>query len=833
MKGPSTGARKALLNEDERKMMQHFIGTESADLWLQNSAVASHVTSKLEVSPDIINDSTRLGPPIDVCMRAVYGKTWGTDKCYVPDIKNLYNLKPILPCSPNEFWKGQITFTDVDPSPEAPGSRFIHVTLDGRVPCLEFSAMMLSTSRFMLVLQAPSRLQTIDSNENMSVGEVTMCLSMGGVIKGCNDLALNQYDRELLKCTSKEPTCPSCGIMTFYSIIVDEVYNRRELYFGPKSKNEDLITFSRRFANNVDLVTSDIPGTDPAISYIRVSVSDTVAPHVVSGDAFDPRSSQEVPRGHIPVDASFDEMRMCGSAIMPIISAPSGIWICGGRFGVKWMLSHVMVLPNMYDSALRTLLQSTNLSEPSPEGEEQAESAKVNRGVYSTEENLMHTQMIANALQRWCFREDLPLISCPTGATHSMHLTRESVAKIKAGRIRKEMLAKRAKDMNADHHRSVHRAKLRMAAKKQRDDNEYLRAKHEAIDLVGRVFRKVEEQERVRREARLARAQIRLAKRVRAQQFARRARLELAKALHLRRTEALRGLNAAAAERALARPAERGELEARAHHARRRSPPAPVVVAVDVNAHRQRQRRKMERRAARRAEKERAASKPSIEVVKRSSRVFWTTPAPAYTTPPESWDEARLNREWGFPVVDFAQWEIDFEADLACVREDALRFARFKEAQPLLRVDELRRIQARWKAEREATASSLSKSARKHRRNNEKMRQWRDGVRTVDEQLLQAQYCDITRAYGEATTRYKAAVEKLTAEKEAARAETVATQKSWYNAQECVVCMDAARTEVALPCKHFCVCAACAARIERKCPICNGAVTAWLGVRMA
>ena len=832
MEAPSAGARKVLLNEDERKMMQHFIGTESAESWLQNSAVGSQMTSKLEVGPDIMNDSTRLGPPIDVCMRAVYGKDWGSEKCSEPDLNKLYNLKPILPCSPNEFWKGQITFTDVDPSPEAPGSRFIHVKMDGRIPCLEFSATMLSTSRFVLVLQAPSRLQTIDSNENMSVGEVTMCLSMGGVIKGCNKPALNQYDRELLKCMSKEPTCPSSGIMAFYSIIVNEVYNRRELYFGPKSKNEDLVTFSRRFANNVDLVTSDLPGTDPSISYIRVSVSDTVAPHVISGDAFDPRSSQEVPRGHIPVDASFDDMRMCGSAIMPVINAPTGIWICGGRFGVKWMLSHVMVLPNMYDPTLRTLLQSTNLSEPMPEGEEQAECAEVNRGFYSTEENLKHTQMITNALQRWCFRADVPLISCPTGTTLSMHLTRESVAKIRAGRLRKEMLAKRDKDMNADHHRSVHRAKLRMAAKKQRDDNEYLRAKHEAIDLVGRVFRKVEEQERVRREARLARAQIRLAKRVRAQQFARRARLELAKALHLRRTEALRGLNAAAAERALARPAERGELEARAHHARRRSPPAPAVAAVDVNAHRQRQRRKIERRAARRAEKERAASKPSIEVVKRSSRVFWATPAPVYTTPPESWDEARLNREWGFPVVDFAQWEVDFEADLACVREDALRFARFKEAQPLLRLDELRRIQARW-AEERAAQPPPSRKAAKRARKAANVRAWRDGVRTDTEQLLQAKYTGINRAYGEATTRYKAAVEKLTAEKEAARAEAAATQKSSYNAQECVVCMDAPRTEVALPCKHFCVCAECAARIERKCPICNGAVTAWLGVRMA
>ena len=60
-------------------------------------------------------------------------------------------------------------------------------------------------------------------------------LSAGGVIKGCNKPALNQYDREL-QCMSKEPTCPSSGIMAFYSIIVNEVYNRRELYFGPRAR---------------------------------------------------------------------------------------------------------------------------------------------------------------------------------------------------------------------------------------------------------------------------------------------------------------------------------------------------------------------------------------------------------------------------------------------------------------------------------------------------------------------------------------------------------------------------------------------------------------------
>ena len=64
-------------------MMQHFIGTESAESWLQNSAVGSQMTSKLEVGPDIMNDSTRLALPLTSAC-AVYGKDWGSEKHHVP-----------------------------------------------------------------------------------------------------------------------------------------------------------------------------------------------------------------------------------------------------------------------------------------------------------------------------------------------------------------------------------------------------------------------------------------------------------------------------------------------------------------------------------------------------------------------------------------------------------------------------------------------------------------------------------------------------------------------------------------------------------------------------
>ena len=837
MEEPPKGVLQVPLDEDERKMMLHFLGSEKApDGKMPKSAVSSNITSKRVVGAEILSDSTRLGPPLDACMRTVYGKNWQTAKCKTLEA-NAYDLKPVLPRSPSEFWKGQITFTDVDPSPETPGSRFILVKIDDRIPCLEFSATMLGINRFIFVLQAPSRLQTFDHNENMSVGEVTMCLSMGGVTKGCEKPAIDERSGKDMQNLNNDPTRPTAGIMLFYSIIINSVYKRRKLYFGPKCEDEDLQTFARRFANNVEPVYTDLPCSDPGISYMRVSVSDTVAPYVVSGDAWDPaswdpRSTSKQPYGHVPVDASFDDIRMCGSAIIPIVDAPSGIWICGGRFGIKWMLTHVMVLPNMFDPTLRTLLAHTTLEEPLADGEEREPLDSRIAHPVLPEQNAVNLRMIVNALQRWNYLEYMPLIECPTATPRvSVHLTPDSVKKVRAGRFRKDLVAKRVKEIVAENRRSSHRAQMETAAKKQRDDNEYLRAKHEAIDLVGRVFRNVEEQERVRREARFARAQIRLARRVRAQQFARQARLELANALRLRRTEALRGLNAAVAERALARPAERvGELESRAHHARRRPPPAPAVVAVDVNVHRQKQRRKFERRAARRAEKARTASKPSIEVVKRSSSVFWTTAAPAYAPPPKPPPEPpHINV---VPLIDFAQWEADFEADLVDEWDDAIRRSRFKEAQPQLRMDELRRIQARW-AEERAAQPPASRKVSKRLRKAANVRAWRDGVRTDTEQLLQAQYTGINRAYGEATVRYKATVEKLTAEKEAARAETVAIQKSSYNAQECVVCMDAARTEVALPCKHFCVCAECASQMARQCPMCNGAVTAWLGVRTA
>jgi len=45
---------------------------------------------------------------------------------------------------------------------------------------------------------------------------------------------------------------------------------------------------------------------------------------------------------------------------------------------------------------------------------------------------------------------------------------------------------------------------------------------------------------------------------------------------------------------------------------------------------------------------------------------------------------------------------------------------------------------------------------------------------------------------------------------------------------ECVMCMDAPKTHVFVPCGHMCVCSACAATImgaKKECPQCRGAAT--------
>jgi hypothetical protein len=41
---------------------------------------------------------------------------------------------------------------------------------------------------------------------------------------------------------------------------------------------------------------------------------------------------------------------------------------------------------------------------------------------------------------------------------------------------------------------------------------------------------------------------------------------------------------------------------------------------------------------------------------------------------------------------------------------------------------------------------------------------------------------------------------------------------------QCVVCMDAPKTRVVLPCMHMCVCEACAQLLRDRCPVCRGPI---------
>jgi len=843
---------EAGLSEAEKKAMMHFAGVDfdagPKGTTLFDAGRGGLVERENDFGETVLLDEAAfharkgMGPPIDICLRAIYGDKVMADASThgMTELKdtwwNSHGLYFPVAISPHEIWSKEVQFVPIGPSQATPGSRFVVMGVDGRIPCIELSTTMLATNSFTTVLQSPSRVTTIDADDMVASGERSMCFSMGRWQSG---LDMNHFDVRVSENTGKyefkDAACPVAGLNAFHIRAIKHVYENRVEYIGLHTEDEDGKTFARRFQPCVDVE----PVTGRA--YMRASVSDAMPPKVVAGDAWDPGSTHELPHGFLPESVPFGDMVHCGAATIPIFQALSGIWICGGQFGVKWTLTHAMVLHNGFDARVRKSLVGTVLGEPCSE-------SQLNSLVDRPPKLKGDTRVICNALQRFLMYRthvhdkggkcDIPYFECPTDepkmARASLHLTSDAVVALREARARERELEQRNRELGAKVRRQRERVFRAAAAAKLRDDNEHIRAKHQAVELIERVFRAVAEQERAEREARWARAQSRLARRARAKQFARRAEQERAEASRLRRMEALRGLNAGVAERALATLATpaRGELDPRAHHGRRRPAPPVAVAVVDVDARRRKQRRRFERRAARRAERAPAAARPSIEVVVLNFRPSATTDirtSPPNPNPPPP-NPPHINVA---PLVDFAQWEADFEADLVDEWNDAVRRGRFREAQPLLRMDELRRIQARWKVEREAQASSLSRAARKHRRNQEKMRQWRDGVRTPDEQLLQARYSDLNRAYGEATTRYKATVEKLTVEKEAARAETAATQKSSYNAQECVVCMDAPRTEVALPCKHFCVCAECAGRIERKCPICNGAVAAWLGVRMA
>ena len=50
------------------------------------------------------------------------------------------------------------------------------------------------------------------------------------------------------------------------------------------------------------------------------------------------------------------------------------------------------------------------------------------------------------------------------------------------------------------------------------------------------------------------------------------------------------------------------------------------------------------------------------------------------------------------------------------------------------------------------------------------------------------------------------------------------TPKPGAEETQCVVCMDAPKNRVVLPCMHMCVCEACAQLLRDRCPVCRGPI---------
>ena len=101
----------------------------------------------------------------------------------------------------------------------------------------------------------------------------------------------------------------------------------------------------------------------------------------------------------------------------------------------------------------------------------------------------------------------------------------------------------------------------------------------------------------------------------------------------------------------------------------------------------------------------------------------------------------------------------------------------------------------------------------------------------------------IEQAKAEKAERARAAAEEATAVKAAAakreRLAALALEVQQLQAElgtgsgtphpdaeetQCVVCMDAPKNRVVLPCMHMCVCEACAQLLRDRCPVCRGPI---------
>lgn len=62
-------------------------------------------------------------------------------------------------------------------------------------------------------------------------------------------------------------------------------------------------------------------------------------------------------------------------------------------------------------------------------------------------------------------------------------------------------------------------------------------------------------------------------------------------------------------------------------------------------------------------------------------------------------------------------------------------------------------------------------------------------------------------------------------EAEVATPQTVSLEHVYDDGGDCVVCLDAPKTRIMVPCGHFCLCDACNAQLrKRACPICRSGI---------
>lgn len=59
----------------------------------------------------------------------------------------------------------------------------------------------------------------------------------------------------------------------------------------------------------------------------------------------------------------------------------------------------------------------------------------------------------------------------------------------------------------------------------------------------------------------------------------------------------------------------------------------------------------------------------------------------------------------------------------------------------------------------------------------------------------------------------------------------VYTEDDAVQLSECIVCMDALRDTVLIPCGHLMFCSNCSSRLHERCPVCMGAIQGYCTIK--